>query len=553
MATPSRDPRIPDHNRCVLRPLLERQALLQPDQVFAWFDSGLEWTYAQTRREAVRSANALRSLGVKRGDKVVCWLPNGPRILRLWLGLNYLGAVYVPINLAYRGKLLEHVIDNADAELIVTHADLVERLGEIDRARLRRVVVLGSNTAPRSKQLLCEDPGTGAAAFGLELLPADVLDSSDDRLPALDAPIEPWDLQSIIYTSGTTGPSKGVMSSYLHLYSMAAPPRYFDGSDRFLINLPMFHVGGTFPTYAMLMRGGSIAMVETFRTDRFWDEIDRSQTTTLILLGSMATFISRQPERPNERRHSLRSALIVPFNDVATAVGTRFGFEVHTHFNMTEVSMPLMSQVNPTLVGVAGKPREGVEVRLVDAADCEVPAGMPGELIVRTDCPWALNSGYHKEAQATATAWRNGWFHTGDIFRRDEDGNHFFVDRVKDAIRRRGENISSFEVEAVVNQHPAVKEAAVVAHSGDDGEEEVLAAVTLREGAEFDPADLLHFLIPRMAHFMVPRYVLVVAELPRTPTQKVQKHLIRAAARDAKVWDRDQAGISVKRERISLS
>ncbi|MGQ0699575.1 MAG: AMP-binding protein [Panacagrimonas sp.] len=538
MTPSSRDPRMPASDRCVLRPLLERQTALQPEKVFAWFDSGIEWSYSQTRREVVRTANALRALGVKRGDKVVCWLPSGPDVLRLWFGLNYLGAVYVPINLAYRGKLLEHVIDNSDAELMVAHADLVERLSGIEHSRLRRVVALGGNAA---------------AVSGLEYLPASVLGSTDDSLPELDAPIEPWDLQSIIYTSGTTGPSKGVMSSYLHLYSMAAPPRYFGADDRFLINLPMFHVGGTFPTYAMLMRGGSIAMVETFRTERFWDEIARSQTTTLILLGSMATFIARQPPRANECEHTLRSALIVPFNDFATAVGQRFGFEVHTHFNMTEVSMPLMTQANPTLVGVAGQPREGVEVRLVDAADGEVPVGEPGELIVRTDCPWALNSGYHKEPQATATAWRNGWFHTGDIFRRDEEGNHFFVDRVKDAIRRRGENISSFEVEAVVNQHPAVKEAAAVAYSGADGEEEVLAAITLREGVEFDPVELIHFLLPRMAHFMVPRYVWVIPELPRTPTQKVQKHFIRAGARDAVVWDRDQAGIRVKREKISLS
>lgn len=537
MSNPSRDPRMPPDDECVLRPLLERQALLQPDKLFAWFDSGVEWTYAQTRREAVQAANALAALGVRRGDKVLCWLPSGPEVLRLWFGLNYLGAVYVPINLAYRGKLLEHVIDNSDAELIVTHADLVERLAGIGHARLRRVLVLGGHPAPVS---------------GLELLPASALDSCNDALPPLDAPIEPWDLQSIIYTSGTTGPSKGVMSSYLHLYSMATPPRYFDGSDRFLINLPMFHVGGTFPTYAMLMRGGSIAMIETFRTDRFWDEIARSQTTTLILLGSMASFIARQPARAREREHTLRSALIVPLNEVAIAVGGRFGFEVHTHFNMTEISMPLMSEVNPTLAGVAGKPRKGVEVRLVDAADGEVPVGQPGELMLRTDLPWALNSGYHKEAQATAAAWRNGWFHTGDIFRRDEEGNHFFVDRVKDAIRRRGENISSFEVEAAVQQHPAVKEAAVVAYSGADGEEEVLAAVTLREGVSFEPSELIHFLVPRMAHFMLPRYVWVMAELPRTPTQKVQKHLIRAATREARVWDREQAGVRVKRENISL-
>jgi crotonobetaine/carnitine-CoA ligase len=261
MSTASRDPRVPPNDHCVLRPLLERQASRQPDKGYVWFESGKEWTYAQMRSEAVRAANALRALGVKRGDKVICWLPTGPDILRLWFGLNYLGAVYVPINLAYRGRLLEHVIENSDATLMLAHADLVPRLDGIEHAKLRRVVVMGGSAAP---------------VGGIELLSADVLNSDDESLPELDAPIEPWDLQSIIYTSGTTGPSKGVMSSYLHLYSMASPPRYFGADDRFLINLPMFHVGGTFPAYTMLMRGGSIAMVETFRTERFWDEIARS-------------------------------------------------------------------------------------------------------------------------------------------------------------------------------------------------------------------------------------------------------------------------------------
>ncbi|MBL6751239.1 MAG: AMP-binding protein, partial [Nevskia sp.] len=498
------DPRMPPVDHCVLRPLLERQAAAQPDKVYAWFDTGEEWTYRQMRQQAVRTANALRALGVKRGDRVICWLPSGPDILRLWFGLNYLGAVYVPINLAYRGQLLEHVVNNSDAELIVAHASLVERLHDVKCPRLKRAIVFS---------------GKPAAVPGLELLPAEAASSTDDSLPALDAPIAPWDVQSIIYTSGTTGPSKGVLSSYMQLYSMSMPPKYYGADDRFVINLPYFHAGGTMPTYSMLIRGGSIAVVENFKTDKFWEEIKRSQATTLILLGSMATFIARQPERPDERNHNLRSALVVPFNDMALKVRERFGIEVHTHFNMTEISQPILSEANPTLVGVAGKARPGVEVRLVDENDCEVAVGMPGELIVRSDCPWALNSGYNNEPKATATAWRNGWFHTGDAFKRDAEGNYFFLDRMKDAIRRRGENISSFEVEAVVTGHPAVKEAAVVAYPSEVGEEEVVAVLTLREGATLDPAELIQYCVPRMAHFMVPRYVWVVDELPRTPTQ----------------------------------
>jgi crotonobetaine/carnitine-CoA ligase len=207
--------------------------------------------------------------------------------------------------------------------------------------------------------------------------------------------------------------------------------------------------------------------------------------------------------------------------------------------------------VGPTLVGSCGRPRPGVEARVVDANDCEVAPGEVGELIVRTDRPWAMNHGYYKNPAATAEAWRNGWFHTGDGFRRDEAGNFFFVDRMKDAIRRRGENISSFEVEAEVCAHPAVREAAAVAVKSEVSEDEVLIAVSLAEGAALDPAELIAFLRPRMAHFMVPRFVRIIDDLPKTPTQKVQKHLIRTEGVTDATWDREKAGIVIKRERLT--
>jgi crotonobetaine/carnitine-CoA ligase len=190
-----------------------------------------------------------------------------------------------------------------------------------------------------------------------------------------------------------------------------------------------------------------------------------------------------------------------------------------------------------------------VEVRIVDDNDCEVATGEIGELIVRTETPWAMNSGYYGNPEATARAWRNGWFHTGDAFRQDAAGNYFFVDRMKDAIRRRGENISSFEVEAEVSSHPQVQEAAAVAVPSEHGEDEVLVAVVPQPGG-CDPKALVEYLIPRMPHFMVPRYVRLMPELPKTPTQKVQKHLIRSEGITADTWDREQAGVVVRRQKL---
>jgi crotonobetaine/carnitine-CoA ligase len=537
MSRPWFDPRIPDADRCVLRPLLDRHAAETPDKVFARFADGTEWTWRRTQAIAREAAIGFAALGVRQGDHVLSWLPNGPDAIRVWFGLNYLGAVYVPINLAYRGGVLAHVVANADARLIVAHADLVGRLTEIDRAALTAAVVLN---------------GVAPEIPGLALHTRDAIEPADGELPPLLREIAPWDMQSIIYTSGTTGPSKGVMSSYLQLYTMGTESFPSLGTDdRFMVNLPLFHVGGTAGVYAMLALGGSIAIVEAFDTASFWRVITETGTTACVLLGVMATFLVKQPSSPQDRAHPLTAAIMVPLCEDAAAFSKRFGCDVYTVFNMTEVSTPLRSEKNPSPLATCGRPRPGVDARVVDENDCEVAPGSVGELILRTDRPWAMNHGYYRNPEATAKAWRNGWFHTGDAFRVGEDGQFFFVDRMKDAIRRRGENISSFEVETEICAHPAVKEAAAVAVPSEFAEEEVLAAVSLVEGASLDPAELIAFLTPRMAHFMVPRYIRIVPDLPKTPTQKVQKHLLRSEGITADTWDREKAGIRLKRQRLS--
>jgi crotonobetaine/carnitine-CoA ligase len=529
------DPRMPPPEQCVQRYMLERWVAEQPDKIFAIFADGSTWTYRETLDQAVRTANALRALGVSQGERVMSWLPNGADCLRVWIGLNYLGAVFVPLNLAYRGNLLRHAVKLSEARLGIVHVDLHQRLAEVDRAELQEIVVLG---------------GEGSDVPGLTIHPATQLQTDNTIPPVLERPIAPWDMQSIIFTSGTTGPSKGVMSSYCHLYSMAVSAPFLSSDDRYMVNLPMFHSGGVMPVTAMLVHGGSIVMVDAFDTASFWETVRQHRITTVILLGVMGGFLLKQPPDDRDRDHTLRTCTYVPLNDTAPQFHARFGTQIHTHFNMTEISMPIVSEPNPTALGSAGRPRNGAEVRLVDENDCEVPVGAIGEMVVRTDCPWAMNHGYAGNAEATAAAWRNGWFHTGDGFRRDPSGNYYFVDRLKDAIRRRGENISSFEVESEVLAHPAVREAAAVAVKSEIAEDEVMAVVALRDGAVFDPEELIAFLRPRMAHFMIPRYVRVVDALPRTPTAKIEKVKLRQEGLTGDVWDREAAGISVKREKI---
>lgn len=529
------DARMPKPEECVQRLMLERWAAVQPDKVFAVFADGSTWTYSQTLDIARGTANALRRLGVRQGERVLVWLPNSADCLRVWFGLNQLGAVFVPLNLAYRGGLLRHALGISEARLGIVHADLHRRLAEVELKTLREIVVLG---------------GEASEIDGLTVHGAGVLSPDDFSAPATERDIAPWDMQSIILTSGTTGPSKGVMSSYVHLYSMANSAPFLGRDDRYMINLPMFHSGGVMPVTAMLIHGGSIAMVDAFDTDTFWSTVRERKITTSILLGVMGGFLLKRPPSPDDRDHPLRTCTYVPLNDTAPQFHARFGTDIHTHFNMTEISMPIVSDANPSALGSAGRMRAGVDVRIVDENDCEVGVGEVGELVVRTDCPWAMNHGYAGNPEATAAAWRNGWFHTGDGFRKDAEGNFFFVDRLKDAIRRRGENISSFEVESEVLAHPAVREAAAVAVKSEIAEDEVMAVVALRPGEPFDPAELIEFLRPRMAHFMIPRFVRIVDALPRTPTAKIEKVKLRGEGLTADTWDREKAGIKIKREKI---
>jgi crotonobetaine/carnitine-CoA ligase len=528
------DPRMGRLDQIVLRDVLDRQASERPDKVFAIFEDGTTWTFRETWEMSMRTANALKKIGVQQGDKVLSWLPNGQEALRIWFGLNCLGAVVVPINIGYRGRLLEHVVENAQAKLIVAHAELADRLNDISLADLSAAVFVGGTASPR----------------GLTVLSADVFDGEDVTPCSLDRPIMPWDTQSIIYTSGTTGASKGVLSSYFHLRSMGLALPDLTETDRFFINLPLFHVGGTMPVTAMLLRGGSIFVSRGFETERFWPIVRKEQITATILLGAMAGFLLKRAPTDEDRYHSLRWATIVPYNGAAVSFQERFGCDVYCHFNMSEISVALRSTANPPAIGSCGLPRAGVTARVVDENDCEMPQGAVGELVLRTECPWEMNHGYNNNPEATAAAWRNGWFHTGDSFRIEADGCFSFVDRIKDAIRRRGENISSAEVEAEVMTHPLVKEAAAVAVPSEHGEDDVLVAVVLLENAKLDPAELIHFLVPRMPHYMVPRYIRVMEELPRTPTHKVLKHVLRATDRSARLWDREAAGIQVKATRI---
>jgi carnitine-CoA ligase len=512
------DPAMPSREQCVLPSLLAARAAATPDRDFLLYEDGKRWSYGHTYSLARRAAAALRRRGVRAGDKVLVWLPNGPDAVRAWFGANLAGACFAPLNIAYRGRLLEHAIAESGATVMIAHPGLFERLEGID-----------------AKQLKVFAP--------------DVLDEDDDGTP--DAAVERWDAQMLIFTSGTTGPSKGVLCTYLQIHTAArAQYGYMTADDRMLIELPMFHIGGVGSISGTLIAGCSAVLCESFSTEKFWDRVHKfGATTTSGLIGSMPAFLAKIPPSPQDKNNPLRFA-VMPLSRQAIEIAQRFDFHYCSGFNMTELSVPLVTDIDVSEPGSCGRPRTGCECRIVDANDIECPPGVTGELIVRNDLPWTTSLGYINQPEANARAWRNGWFHTGDLLYRNEKGDFFFVDRLKDAIRRRGENISSMEVEAEVFAFTGVAEVAAVGVPSPDGEEEVLVALSPTAGSAVDPAALLQFLIPRMPHYMVPRYVRVMETLPKTPTNKVRKVEIRQQGVTADCWDRVVAGIAVRRTKL---
>lgn len=515
---------------CVPRYALEQHVKDKPDDVFAVFEDGHCWTFRQFLDEVQTVGAGLQDLGVRQGDRVLMMLSMGKLALKTLFGINHIGAVAIPVNPAFTGRQLEHVIGNSGATVAVVESGVLETLLEHCGDSIK--VILSSGQARRA--------GLADGKMGIH-------DCEECWKPGigprpLERDIEPWDLQSIIYTSGTTGPAKGALSTYMHSFS-ACNPLVWPGTsarDRHLMTMPIFHIGGTFVASMALCIGASIAVLQRFRTESFWSLARQMDATTVFLIGAMATFLLRQEPREGDRNHPLRSCIIVPVGGAAQAFHERFAVDVYTLFNMTEINTPIFSGRNPVKPGTCGRKRDGVDVRIVDGNDCEVPRGTAGQLLVRAQAPWSMSHGYNQAPEATAEAWRNGWFHTGDAFMLDEDGEYIFVDRIKDVIRRRGENISSYELESELLTFPGIQEAAAIPIRSEYSEDEVMIVAVPVAGFDLRPEDIHRHLEKRVAPYMLPRYIRIMDELPKTPTQKVMKQSLRDAGVTVDTWESDR-------------
>lgn len=520
----------------LIRSLLDRAAAT-PDKTYVVDVEDRSLTYAETVAASRTWAGAWRRAGVVRGDHVVTMQHNTIESLLGWLGLAWLGAVEAPINNDYRGALLVHALNITRARTLLILDRFLDRVAEVaDRLEYLQAIIVVDGPAR---------PCAGFAVTGGEAFLAGAQPPADLQVPA------PWDIMNVLFTSGTTGPSKAVRLPWAQMHAMVTGSfRMEDFSPDEVIYCagPTYHVGAkVFPFMAALCGGRCVLRPFISRTATGPEYLKYGVTVGGVVRDWLA-----EPERPDDADRPLKF-LLTPYRDpAAEPFAKRFGCRRFGVFNMTEVSCPIQFRDwDASVYDAAGRMscgviRDGYDARVVDENDQPVPDGTPGELILRADRPWVMNAGYLNNPEATAEAWRNGWFHTGDAVIRDADGNYFFLDRIKDAIRRRGENISSFEVEAYVNEHPAVAlSAAVAVKKGSD--EEIKIVVERAPGQSLDAETLVRWLIPRMPRFMVPRYVEFMDALPMTPTQKVQKKLLRETGVGPDVFDREAAGIEVPR------
>ncbi|RIK93937.1 MAG: ATP-dependent acyl-CoA ligase [Proteobacteria bacterium] len=492
------------------------------DQVFG---------YQDLDRESNKVAAGMQALGLAKGDKVAIMLDNRPEYLFLWFGLSKLGAVEVPLNTAHKGDLLTYMIDRADCRLIV-----------IDQAYLPELASCLANLPKLERVIVMDDAGVSLTR---PMTSYGALVANDGAFKAADVI---WsDPLAILFTSGTTGPSKGAVmpQNYpVYLAEILTRAARYSEADCLYNALPFFHGNAQFlSTMPALYSGARMVVAPRFSASAFWDDVRRYGCTEFNYIGGIIPILLKAEEKPNDADNPLRIMLGggCPVN-LFEPFQKRFGVRLIEGYGMSEIGLPLMNTVDDPRSGNCGRVHPDYEVKLVDEDGVEVGADTPGELLIRSKKPYCVLLEYYNMPEKTVEAWRDLWFHTGDFLKRDAEGYFYFLDRKKDALRRRGENISSYEVEKVINSHPAVLESAAVAAASELAEDEVMVCLTCRPGKTVTPEDLIEYCEQRMAYFMVPRYVRIMDKLPKTPTERIQKYRLREEGVTPDTWDRERNG-----------
>jgi carnitine-CoA ligase len=476
-------------------------------------------TYAEALSQSTLVAAALTAAGVGKGDFCGQFMSTRMEFIANYLAMSRLGVIMAPINTAYRGYLLEYVLADTGCRLLFTEPDLLDRIAAAEPKLdvLETVVVMPGADAsmPKFKRI--------------RLITYEEFLAAGNRTAPPAVEVTHRDPNCIIYTSGTTGPSKGVLLSNSHAVSKAlevAEICRMDADDVIYSPLPLFHsMALQRGVLAAVVMGAAVVLRDRFSATAYWDDVREVGATVGHCVFSIPVILKKAPPNSRDSDNPLRCMYNAAYD---AEFEERFGVKLIEGYGMTEANTALhMRYDEPARPGSCGKPNRDWEVRLVDEGDSEVPVGVVGEVTLRPCLPGRMMLRYHNKPEATLEAWRGLWFHTGDLAVRDSEGYHYFRDRKKDAIRRRGENISSWEVERILTDHPAILEAAAMPQPSDVGEDDLWVIVVPRPGATLTPLQVLEFCEVRMPDFMIPRYIEVADELLKTPTGRVEKYRLR--------------------------
>ena len=519
--SPLRD--LPPAEQTVPR-LLHRQAERYGDKPLV-VCGATTWSYRDVVDRAARMAGGLRARGIEPGDRVALCCGNRFELLETVLACAWLGAVAVPLNTALRGAGMRHALADSGARVLVVEPATTVALEGVELPASLRELWLLDGAAPV--------PGVVGVPFPTPGAPVEPRDAA------------PGDTVAILYTSGTTGLPKGVCCPQAQFFWWGVTVGEcleITDDDVLYTCLPLFHTNALNAFFQAVVAGATFVLGGRFSASRFWSDVVDAGATVTYLLGAMVQILLARPPSPLDAAHRVRIALSPATPEAAhIAVGERFGVRLVEGYGSTETNMVIGAHPARQRPGYMGVVLPDHEVRVVDEHGIDVPDGRPGELVCRSRRPYAFATGYFENPAATAASYRDLWFHTGDRVVREPDGWLRFLDRLTDSIRRRGENISSLEVEQVLAAHPAVAAVAVFAVPSELAEDEVMAAVLPRDGREVDPAELTRWCEPRLAAFAVPRYVDVVAELPLTENGKVRKAVLRERGVTAGTWERTAA------------
>jgi crotonobetaine/carnitine-CoA ligase len=529
-------PGSPTHSESTLGKLLHSRAAQHPDQLFAYYNDQT-LTYSALYLDACKAARGLHELGITKGDKVAILMHNCLEYVAAWFGIAMLGAVEVPINFNCKGLSLAYALRQSDSKALLMHDTLVPAVVPLqDRVENLQQVIIVSREIGTLRQ----------PVWSWETLGWDELMTAPPDPPSVQ--VAQHDLMAIMYTSGSTGPAKGVMLPHRYALHFAEQKvRHMKtGPDDCIFNCyPMFNATGQFETtLPAMIASARVAHVPRFSARTFWDQIRRYSATEFVYMGGILTILFKQPERPSDYDNPVRAAYGVPTPpDIHRAFERRFGLKLIEVYGSTEAGVVTYNPYDDNRVGACGKPTAGYEITIADDDDRELATGEAGEILVRPRQPFIMLQGYYKMPERTLKAFRNLWYHSGDLGHVDDDGFLYFAGRKDDRIRRLGYNISPAEIESICNTHPQVLDSAALGLPGESGEEDVLLVVLPREGCQPDPASLFNFCVENLPYYMAPRFIRYVEEFPRTPTMRVEKYRLKEEGIAPGCWDSVAAGL----------